>query len=250
MKRIIVTAILIMGLVAFGGITMATAQECGNFAEAGAGASATIETGAIQFPETKDLTTSNVNAKGYRPFPEAGNVPMAPLPGYFGEATKGSQYQSVPSMITYKDTFTVDEMEKMAKGLWGSKPIVTPLVDKVAKEDLADTIKVSVEKQEGARLLGYITVKATSEGTVSPEILAEAMLAARELGANTVHVSADGVERVLKALGWGIGFSHTSANLDADETQGGLSAGGMGISGGKAGYHDNPWIQLFALEVK
>jgi hypothetical protein len=99
-------------------------------------------------------------------------------------------------------------------------------------------------------LLGYITVRATSKNTVSAEILGEAMLAARELGADTIHVSADGVERVLDALGWGIGLSHTSANLDAGETQGGISTGGTGISGGHAGYHDNPWIQLFAVKTK
>jgi hypothetical protein len=136
---------VVFAIVTFGGTAMA--QECGsNHAGATAGANAAIETGAIQFPEQKDLTTSNSNGKGYRPFPESGQVPMAPLPGYFGDATKGCQYQDVPTLTKYKDTFTLDEMKKMAKGPWGSKPIVTPLVAKVADEDMANEIKVTIDK--------------------------------------------------------------------------------------------------------
>ncbi len=171
------------------------------------------------------------------------------LPGYFGTATPGSSFQSLQTLLTYKNLFTTDELMMMAKGTFGSKVIVTPLVKKVGDNDKAEIMKLSLMRPEATKttLVGYITVKATSDGTVSPEIMAEAMLAARDLGADTVHVTSEGVERVLKAFGWGIGFSYTKATMNSSETAGGVAAGGTGISGGTAGYKDRPWLQLFAL---
>ena len=190
---------------------------------------------------------------GYRGFAEQGGVPIPGVPGYFGPVIKGSRYQSVESMTEYTDTFGIDQLNKMAKedGLnaLGSKVIVTPLVDKVAKEDRANEIKVTLVKPAGAVLKAYITVRATSSGTVSPEIMAEAMLAARALGADAIHVSAQGAEIVLKSFGWGVGLVTTRATISSNESTGSVSSGGTGISGASAGYQDRPWIQLFAIDM-
>lgn len=243
MKKIMVGVMALVAIFAFSGNALAFLDN--NEANAGASAGASA---VVNMPDQKDLTRSV--GKGYRDLPSQGTVPIPGHLNYFGEATRGSQFQGVESVTLYKDTFTYDEMKKMAKGPWGSKAVVTPLVDQVAEEDRAGSIKIVIEKQAGAELLGYVMVKATSEGTVSPEIIAEAMLEARKLGGDTIHVSAEGVERVLKSLGWGIGFSYTAASLNSGENTGSSSTGGTGVSGAKAGYHDNPWIQLFVLKTK
>jgi len=216
--------------------------------------SATAEQGDINitFPESRDLTTVNNKGHGYRGFAESGAVPIPGSPSYFGVATPGSSFQNVETIVIYKNVFTLDEIKGMAKSSFGSKVIVTPLVDEPA--ETSDTIQVIIGKDykskvAAARLLGYITVKATGDNTVSVEDLGDAMLAAQKIGANAVHVTAEGVERVMKAFGWGIGLSYTRATIADDETSGGVAAGGMGISGGSAKYLDRPWLQLFALKV-
>lgn len=212
----------------------------------------------INYPAQKDVTTTRIDAKGYRGFAESANIPIPGTPGYFGTAIPGSSFQSIKTGLMYKDVFSVDELEKMAKdatisGKWGSKVIITPLVDEVANEDKADFVKVLLTKPGETlevTLLGYITVRATSKDTVSMEVLAEAALAARDLGADVIHVTAEGANRQLKAFGWGVGLSYTRASISDSETSGGISGGGTGISGGSSGYVDLPWFQIFALKVK
>jgi len=208
----------------------------------------------VKFPEAKDMTTTNINAKGYRGFANPAETTFPGMPAYFGQPTRGPMFQDVKSILTYKDTFTLDELNRMAKdnvglGLLGTKVVVTPLVNEINEVDRAGAIKVVMEKPEKATLKGYITVKATNDGKVSPEVLAEAMLAARALGANAVHVTGEGVERVMKAFGWGIGLAYTKATISNEESSGGVATGGTGISGGEAGYKDRPWIQLFAISI-
>ena len=199
-------------------------------------------------------TTVNNNGQGYRGFASPAETNFPGMPGFFGQTTKGPMFQDVGSMLEYKNTFTLDELNKMAKnnigmGFLGTKVIVTPLVDKVDEIDRVDTMAVVMVKPEKAILKGYITVKATNDGKVSPEVMAEAMLAARKLGADAIHVTAEGVQRVMKAFGWGIGLAYTKATISNDETTGGVASGGTGIAGGEAGYNDRPWIQLFAIDI-
>ncbi len=202
--------------------------------------------------QTKSSASVTNLTQGTRGFANPGLINYPGLPGYFGTSTPGSSFQSLKTLLTYKTTFNTDELRLMAKGNFGSKVIVTPLVKAVADDAKADSMNLSLKAASGATVImvGYITVKATSNGTVSPEIMAEAMLAARDLGANTVHVTSEGVERVLQAFGWGIGFSYTKATMNGSETASGVASGGTGISGGTAGYKDRPWLQLFAVIVK
>jgi hypothetical protein len=262
--KISVVTMLLFAVTLFSTSAIAVVDECqgpGCSANAEANAGAAIDTVNdinIQFPEQKDITTTRVDAKGYRGFPEAGNVPIPGTLGYFGTPTPGSSFQSIKVGLMYKDVFTVDELKKMSKdntinGSLGSKVIVTPLVDKVADKDKAEFIKVLLKKPGETlevTLLGYITVKATSKGTVSMEILAEAALAARDLGADVIHVTAEGVDRELRAFSWGIGLSYSRASISDSESSGGIASGGTGISGGSAGYTDLPWFQIFVLKVK
>lgn len=42
----------------------------------------------------------------------------------------------------------------------------------------------------------------------------------------------------------------SSATISTDEKSGGIGSGGLGISGGSAGYKSFPWIQAIALRTK
>jgi hypothetical protein len=204
----------------------------------------------INYPASKDVTRSM--AKGYRGFTGQGEINYPGMPGYFGSPTNGSSFQDVEVGLTYKNMFTEDELKKLAKSCFGSKVIVTPLVSKVDSKDKADLMEVMLKKPTNieVEIVGYITVKATGKNTVSMEILAEAALAARDLGANVIHVTAQGVERELKSFGWGIGLVYTQSHISDSEQSGGVGTGGTGISGGSARYVDMPWFQVFALRVK
>ena len=216
------------------------------------GQSSNVEN-TIVFPEARDLTRTQVDAKGYRGFANPAETNYPGMPGYFGTATPGSSFQSVKTALIYKDVFTEPELTKLAKDPFGSKVIVTPLVDKVDDKNKAEFMKMMLSKPGEdlkVEIVGYITVKATGKNTVSMEVLAEAALAARDLGANVIHITAEGVDRELKAFGWGIGLSYTRASISDSEQGGGVAAGGTGISGGSAGYVDMPWFQVFALKVQ
>jgi len=261
MKKIVMFLAVITLIVSFSGFAMAGDMVSNtNVAVPGVGQGQGQNQGIVingpllpPNPEQKDLTSVNNNGHGYRGFNNAAEIHYPGLPGYFGNATPGSSFQSCKTSLIYKDTFSVEELERMAKGFLGSKDIVTPLVDEVDDKDKAPSIQMLLRKPADGtdvQVLGYITVKATSNNTVSMEILAEAALKARDLGANAIHITAEGIERQLKAFGWGVGLSYTRASINNDETTGGVAAGGTGIAGGSAGYKDMPWFQVFALKIK
>ena len=246
-----ITVIACLGLISIPAIAC-EGDDCEkNLAVAGA-------TVNVQFPDQKDLTRTQIDAKGYRGFNNAAEINYPNSPGYFGTAVPGSSFQSIKTGLIYKDVFTTDELVKMSKdatinGKFGSKVIVTPLVDEVKEADKSEFMKVLLRKPGEdleVTVVGYITVRATSKNTVSMEVLAEAALAARDLGADVIHVTAEGVNRKLTSFGWGIGLSYTRASISDTEQGGGVAAGGTGISGGSAAYVDMPWFQIFALKVK
>jgi len=205
----------------------------------------------VNFPEQKDITTTRNEGHGYRGYANPAEVHYPGTPGYFGNATRGASFEDAKTILKYKKSFGTDELKKMAKSGFGSKVIVTPLVDKVAKDKRADVISIYItDPTPKPELLGYVTAKATGNNVVSMDILAEAALAARELGGNAIQVSGEGVERSLQSFGWGIGLAYTGAHINNDETSSSVAAGGTGIAGGSAGYHDRPWVQIFILNVK
>jgi len=247
MKKAIMILAAIM-VVSFSGSALAFLDDNSVDNSTNANADAAVNTNTVN--DNRDFSQSN----NKRSFANQGIVNMPGAPGFFGQTTKGSKFQSIRSILLYGDVFTLAELDRMTKkgtglGFLGTKVIVTPLVEKVDKDLRVDAMKVVLVKPEMSVLKGYITVNATNDGKVSPAIMAEAILAARALGANAIHVSAEGVERVIKAFGWGIGLSYTKATISDTETSGGVASGGTGISGGTAGYKDRPWIQLFAIDI-
>jgi hypothetical protein len=204
----------------------------------------------IQFPESRDLTTTNINAKGYRGFAAPGEIPLpAQGPAYFGDATPGPQFQSMKTALIYKKEFTVPELDLMAKGC-DVDVMANPLIPKPAEEDLAASIKVFLSKPAAnVTLVGYVTVNTDDNDDVSVDALAKAAIVAQKMGGNAIHITAEGVKRKLESFGWGIGLANSTATMSASERTGTITSGGFGISGGKAGYNDYPWLQIFVLNV-
>ena len=240
----------IMAICMMFSVGIASAECYGGDDYADASNSGTFENNIV-FPESKDITTTFNNGKGYRGFAEGGPVPIPGMPSYFGPATPGPQYQPARIVVLYQNRFTKDNVANMLKKAGKTKVITTSLYGE--PDFVYDYVDVYVmdkvlESKVDGKLLGYITVQAKNDGTVSAHDMAAAMEEVMKMGGNAMQVTGEGVARTLKAFGWGIGVSYTRASLSANETVGGVSAGGMGISGGEAGYKDKPWVQVTVLQ--
>jgi hypothetical protein len=113
-----------------------------------------------------------------------------------------------------------------------------------------DRIKTYTSMPKGKmEKLGFGSVAAKSKKVTSMDMLAEAILAAHEVGGNGVVLLSEGIRDELQTFGWGIGLTWTSANVSRSQETGSVGVGGTGISGGSAGYTKLPWIQFMAVLV-
>ena len=253
MKKIIMLLTAVMIVVGFSGSASAFLDDNSTNADATANAVSAINQPInvnVNMPAQKDLTTVNTNAKGYRGFAVPGDIPIpAQGPAYFGNTTPGPQFQSMKTVLIYKNTFTVNELTIMAKGC-DVDVMPNPLISKPAKDaTLASDVKIFLSKPATATLVGFITVKSGDDDDVSVDVMAKAALEAQKMGGNAIHITAEGVKRQLKSFGWGIGLSNSTATMSSSEQTGTITSGGFGISGGHAGYVDFPWLQIFVLQV-
>jgi hypothetical protein len=225
-----------------------------------------------------ELIKNSFNAgSSKRGFAIPNDIHYPGMPSYFGKAIPSFQFQSATKMLMYKSVFSVAELRRMAEGEGSSARIITTLVTdeyKIANDEKEEQIienldgsvskskiKKDIEKRThmviyltkpkiNVDLVGYITVASKSKVGLSVKTMAQAALAAYEMGANIVHITAEGAERKLTTSGWGIGFNQTHATMyGGGEGSSGVSSGGTGYSTGTAGYRDLPWIQVFALKT-
>ena len=188
-------------------------------------------------------------------------------PSYFGKAIPSFQFQSVKTLLMYKSVFSIEELKDMAKGDGvvksprilvtvvnasydpDNQPVATFMGDPIPTDEVTEYMVIYITKPKvDVDLVGYVTCATKSKVGLSVQILAKAALAAHEMGADMIHVSAEGAERKLTTNGWGIGFNHTHATINGGgEDSGNVASGGLGVSGGSAGYRDLPWVQVFAL---
>ena len=210
----------------------------------------TMETSVdVNLPDVPAEITNHSKGTGYRGLPNGVEHHGPGMPGYFGQATPDPKFQSLKTVLIYKKNFTVDELKKMARTRrHRSTLLVTPLVDKMDWRSRPTNITIIISRANtSAKLLGYITDTGKNEHTASINVLAEMALEAINLGANTLHVTAEGIQRVLLASGWSLGFGGTRAQLNSGEDAGSVASSGCSIGGGKAFYSGRPWLQAFAL---
>lgn len=257
MKKLLVVSMLVFGLV-IGINSMA-------FADGSASASATATTGNaavleggvnITFPESRDLTTTNVNAKGYRGFPNGIQMTYPMAPTYLNGPTEGASVTNLEDWLKYGNVFDLATLENLtcrttAPGALriGYKTITVTQVPKVEDSAKPEKVKVLLKNQVNGvyRRVATITVKATNLDVTSEKLLAAAALEAAAYGASEIHVLDAGMHRVMKGSGWGIGAYYYAANLNSAESAGGMGGGGTGYSTGESGYQDKPWVKVVAV---
>ncbi len=205
---------------------------------------------SIEAAEQKDITRTLNDGSGYRGFAPQAEITYPGMPSYFGPAVRNGNVRGVKSIIMYKDTFTRADVQDLLKGVRVDANSTVPKVD---NEDDTATVKVVLippEKADVLRQCAVINAQATKEDASSVNALAAAISTALDVGADTLLITAEGAGCKLKSNGWGIGLAWTTSIINSAENTGSTGSGGMGITGGTAGYHSLPWIQGIALDLK
>jgi hypothetical protein len=262
MKRILISALLILGLVAF--TTPAFAQDVtantgtaviGGGQGQGQGQGQTINFSSPLIPATeqKDLTTVRNEGSGYRGFPIGPQMTYPGLPTYFNGPTDGASVTNLEDFLMYGNVWDIATLEAMAgTGSASDFLSIGYKVVTVAECPTAaqpEKVKALLKKQvKGVyKRVATITVKASNLNTTSEKLLAIAGLEAAKYGASEIHIIDAGKHRVMTGEGWGIGIYYYAAGLSASESSGQMGGGGTGYSTGESGYQDKPWIKVIAV---
>jgi len=250
MKKILISAILILGLVAF---TIPAFAGSKATADAGATAEGTFSN-TISFPESKDLTSVNNNGSGYRGFPMGVQMTYPGFPTYLNGPTDGASVTDLETYLMYGNSFDIATLDAIVNqggldwlGVNGMKVITTAECAQTSEKPAA--VKALLKKQvKGTyKRVATITVKATNLNVTSERLLAAAAFEAASYGASEIHIIDSGKHRVMSGSGWGIGLYYYAASLSAAETSGGMGGGGTGYSQGESGYQDKPWVKVIAV---
>jgi hypothetical protein len=261
MRKLIITSIAIMAFIAIPFMTPAFAGDTTTNSGAGVigvdnqamsqGQGQSINDTAnnsnvINFPESRDVTTTNNRGHGYRGFNNPAEINYPGMPSYFGPNTKNPNVQPAKVMTLFQKDFTRSEIEAYLKGTsvdHNRSGVGYEKTDKI-------TVIFSPPDPSTVVQTALITTSAKNKDTESKDVLYSAILTGLDSGADLLLITAEGAGTILKSFGWGIGISYTRASINADETTGGVGAGGLGIAGAEAGYKSLPWIQAIGLKLK
>lgn len=182
---------------------------------------------------------------GDRAYAIQGDVPMAAMPGYFGDNNKpGHQFISITKLLMYNTAWEIKDKYDFAPG---QKVNVTPHTDKVAAADRSEVVVCTKEvfdiNKVDLKLLAVGTVNSTNKNVISSDLLDKVLYTASLYGATHVQFLAEGTNTELQSSGWGVGFAYTKA------TDSSVSTGGTGFSTGWAGYQNLPWQQFMFLKI-
>lgn len=182
---------------------------------------------------------------GKRAYAIQGDVPIAPLPGYFGDNNKpGHQFIPLAKLLMYNTAWKIKDSYPASIG---RNVNITPHADKVAKEDRSKVVTCTKEVFDTTKvdltLLAIGTINSTNKDVISSDLLDKVLYSASLYGATHIQFLAEGTNTELQSTGWGVGFAYTKAT---DST---LSTGGTGFSSGWAGYHNLPWQQFMFLKI-
>ena len=258
MKKILLSAILILSMVAFTAPSFAFLDD--NSVDNSTNANATVgSVGAtavsspsvsnVNFSPTTiapDEATVNTNAKGYRGFPNGIQMTYPGMPVYLNGPTDGPSVTDLEVFLMYGNVFDTATLNAMRQD---ASLKVTTSAECPKVEVATETVKALMKKQVNGKFkrVATITVKAKNLDTTSEKLLAAAALEAASFGATEIHVVDAGKLRVMKGSGWGIGFYYYAAGISASESSGQMGGGGTGYSTGESGYQDKPWIKVIAV---
>jgi len=245
MKRMLIIAATVCALVFTG--ANAFAQEATAVVD-------NVQAGAMS-QNNLSIENKAADLNDSRGFVIPGEINFPGTPGYFGEATPGHRFIPLTKLFMYTTAWDVKSAKEMLKGQTGQKDVqIRDLVaDKyTSPSDIVYCSIVCPDKAVvgGIQQISIGTVAATNRKSISADVLAKAIVAAGERGANYIQFMAEGVNREVDASGWGIGFNGTTAAMHSDNDKASVATGGMGYSRGWAGYIDYPWLQFTFLRVE
>ena len=210
-----------------------------------------------------DTTASVVNSDNrvyeapdgkYRGPIGAGEITYPGAPNMFGGATP-----SYMDILKVKDILEYDEdgitlnmalQMRQDESFMGKRIMVREKYGKMVEKSRIPAnhpMKVVYTKQADMQSLGTITVVSDSKKSISPDVFAEVIIKAHELGAVAVHVKAEGFQRLVRNEGAGIGFTFTGTTISGGQSSAATGVMGFGKSWGEAGYFDHPFIVVHAL---
>jgi len=191
--------------------------------------------------------------------------PNAAIPGlayYTGSETPGYTYATIKELLAFGNVFTESQLRSMAgdRGIRNAVVDVTmldsnmarqkPTIHPTAKERII-TVYVKAVAQTPIRRGAYITVAMKSVKGISVECLGKAGVAALKIGANSLFVTAEGLDITQSqhsiTIGPGISFSSIGGSDGAKGVTGG---GGINYSYGVFGKNYKPFQRFMAIYVE
>lgn len=201
-----------------------------------------------------------------RNMPIPADIMYPPLPTMFAQPLKGAYAVDWQEILIYKVTYTQSQLVAMSKGLtesWGGMNKPTVITKNIRTYPLEDVVVYPADKEREVTFLlekpavgkkcwmfGFSIVQQETDKGDSVANLGLLGLEAIALGANTVHLTAQGAAREYDAKGIGIGLSYTYAQMDLQGEHGSVGAGGTGFSWGWAKYLDRPWTRGITLYME
>ena len=187
---------------------------------------------------------------------------FAPFSYYTGSETPGYTYQSFKELLTFGNVFTESQLKSMAgdRGLRNATVDVTlmdsnmarqkPTIHPTAKERTI-TVLYNTAVPKPIRRGAYITVAMKSVKGISVECLGKAGVEALKVGANTLFITAEGLDITQSqhsvAVGPGISFSSIGGS---DGNKGVTGGGGLSYSYSVFGKNYKPFQRFMALYVE
>jgi len=173
---------------------------------------------------------------------------------YFGPDNPGSRFRPLHDILLYGNEFRIGDLQKGISARAFTENQMTKVTNPAALEE---TITVIFNMKngngstpdEGYQRMGYVSAKAVGEFT-SLDAFSIMLLLANKMGAKVVHLTRQGVDFSMYAVGYGVSLGGVTGTLSESQQSGAVAAGMIGWAKGKSGATKDPWIQGIALEPR
>jgi len=186
---------------------------------------------------------------------------IAPLSYYTGSETPGYTYSTIQELLAWGNVFTESQLGSMAgdRGVRNAVVDVTmmdsnmarqkPTIHPTAKERVIQIlVKVAVPKP--VRKGAYITVAMKSVKGISVECLGKAGVEALKVGANTLILTAEGLDITQSQHSVVVGPGMSFSSLNNTGNHGATGGAGLAYSYGVFGKNYKPFQRFIALYVE
>ena len=173
---------------------------------------------------------------------------------YFGPDNPGSRFRPLHDILLYGNKFTIGDLQK---GLNGRTFKENQLIKVTNPEALKEVITViynepvngknSNTRDERFQQKGYLITRAVNDST-SLDAFNIMLLLANKMGAKFVHVTRQGVDFSMYAVGYGVSLVGVTGTLSESQQSGAVATGMLGWTKGKSGANKDPWLQGLCLE--